>query len=275
MRYYCHSCRTHISAEDLLPDFTCPNCRSTFIEELEAPSQSHTIEHVLQDFMSGTSFTTQYPGDISSSSSSSSQTNNPQSSSSSFIGADRFVNIDFPIPYFLNSDIGDYAWGNAGFDAVITQLLNNLDGCNSGPPPMPKDQVDDLPRVRISDEHTNSNNSQCTICMEDFRIGDIARRLPCEHFFHQDCIIPWLNLHASCPICRKTFIAQNTSTPLSQSSSSNQSTPHQARSTRNIRMTGSASGSNTNTNTDTNTIGSSSSRTSNKPNVNLKEEDCD
>lgn len=107
------------------------------------------------------------------------------------------ININFPLPqelFQLHSNPGDYAWGNAGFDAVITQLLNNLDGSNSGPPPMPKDQVDKLPTVKISDEQVKSTNLQCTVCMEDFQVGDGARQLPCEHFFHQDCIIPWLNL---------------------------------------------------------------------------------
>lgn len=107
------------------------------------------------------------------------------------------ININFPLPqefFQLHSNPGDYAWGNAGFDAVITQLLNNLDGSNSGPPPMPKDQVDNLPTVKISDEQVKSTNLQCTVCMEDFQVGDGARQLPCEHFFHQDCIIPWLNL---------------------------------------------------------------------------------
>lgn len=164
------------------------------------PGQTHpaysaanqTLADVLNDFITGVSFGTQYPEGTSGSNSynqgSSSSGNQP-------IPANRgLINIDFPLPFFLHSNPGDYAWGNAGFDAVITQLLNNLDGSNSGPPPMPKDQVENLPIVKISDEQVKNTNLQCTVCMDDFQVGDSARQLPCEHFFHQACIIPWLEL---------------------------------------------------------------------------------
>ena len=26
--------------------------------------------------------------------------------------------------------------------------------------------------------------------------------MPCKHFFHNDCIIPWLNRSNTCPLCR-------------------------------------------------------------------------
>jgi hypothetical protein len=180
-----------------------------FHQALSGTNQS--LADVLNDFITGASFGHQYPeGSVNF------QGPNAASGSGSTAAANRgLINIDFPLPFFLHSNPGDYAWGNAGFDAVITQLLNNLDGSNSGPPPMPKDQVENLPTVKISDEQVKATNLQCTVCMDDFQVGDSARQLPCEHFFHQDCIIPWLNLHASCPICRKTFVngtTQNSNT---------------------------------------------------------------
>lgn len=27
-------------------------------------------------------------------------------------------------------------------------------------------------------------------------------QLPCKHCFHEECILPWLELHHTCPICR-------------------------------------------------------------------------
>lgn len=106
----------------------------------------------------------------------------------------------FPIFLNLHGNPGDYAWGRGGLDAVISQLLNQLDG--TGPPPLPKDKIDEIPTVEISKEQVDKV-LQCTVCMEDFRVSEPVKRLACLHHFHRDCIIPWLELHGTCPICRK------------------------------------------------------------------------
>jgi E3 ubiquitin-protein ligase RNF115/126 len=128
---------------------------------------------------------------------------------------------NFPLPFLqvLHGNPGDYAWGSGGLDTIITQLLNNLDG--SGPPPMPKQDIQQLPSVQITEEDT-SKNLQCTVCMEDFVLKESVRQLPCGHKFHDDCIIPWLEMHGSCPICRKLF----NSATASHSDNSHGSEPH-------------------------------------------------
>ena len=45
---------------------------------------------------------------------------------------------------------GDYAFGRAGLDAIITQLLNQMDG--TGPPPMAKDKIALIPTVSVEQE---------------------------------------------------------------------------------------------------------------------------
>lgn len=100
----------------------------------------------------------------------------------------------------IHGNPGDYAWGSGGLDAVISQLLNQLDG--SGAPPAPADVIDSLPTVKIAQEQIDMK-VQCSVCMEDYILGETVTKLPCEHLFHKDCIVPWLELHGTCPVCRK------------------------------------------------------------------------
>ncbi|GAB1312989.1 Receptor-like proteiny region, transmembrane domain-and RING domain-containing protein 2 [Madurella fahalii] len=51
---------------------------------------------------------------------------------------------------------------------------------------------------RPSEEHLG-----CSICTEDFTVGEDVRVLPCDHKFHPPCIDPWLiNISGTCPLCR-------------------------------------------------------------------------
>jgi len=45
--------------------------------------------------------------------------------------------------------------------------------------------------------------SSCSICLEDFVIGEKLIKLPCTHYFHPDCIKPWLTeRQPTCPLCK-------------------------------------------------------------------------
>lgn len=113
-----------------------------------------------------------------------------------------------PLAFQLHGDIRDYAFSNAGLDAIITQLLGQLE--NSGPPPATEQQLKNLPVVVISQAQIDEN-VQCAICMEDYKLSEEARQLPCKHFFHESCISQWLKLHGTCPVCRKTLSGEDTS----------------------------------------------------------------
>ncbi|KAK4374099.1 hypothetical protein RND71_004776 [Anisodus tanguticus] len=51
-----------------------------------------------------------------------------------------------------------------------------------------------------------SNESEdeikCTICQEEYVIGDEIARLECEHGYHVECVKHWLRLKNLCPICK-------------------------------------------------------------------------
>lgn len=52
-----------------------------------------------------------------------------------------------------------------------------------------------------SNSSSDKDDTECTICMEDFEVGDNIRYLPCMHFYHQVCIDSWLMRSFTCPRC--------------------------------------------------------------------------
>ncbi|KAG4958850.1 hypothetical protein AAZX31_13G058000 [Glycine max] len=61
--------------------------------------------------------------------------------------------------------------------------------------------IDAMPTIKITHEHLYSN-PKCSVCIERFEVGSEARKMPCDHIYHSDCIVPWLVHHNSCPVCR-------------------------------------------------------------------------
>uniref|UniRef100_A0A8D2ZLS7 RING-type E3 ubiquitin transferase n=1 Tax=Scophthalmus maximus TaxID=52904 RepID=A0A8D2ZLS7_SCOMX len=102
----------------------------------------------------------------------------------------------------LHSNPGDYAWGQGGLDAVITELLGQLE--STGPPPAEEEMISSLPTVCISQEQIDCR-LECPVCREEYSFGEPVRKLPCLHYFHSHCIVPWLELHDTCPVCRKSL----------------------------------------------------------------------
>lgn len=60
---------------------------------------------------------------------------------------------------------------------------------------------ENLPTVKLTAEKLASD-SNCAICKDEFEIDMEVKELPCKHFYHTDCITPWLRIHNTCPICR-------------------------------------------------------------------------
>lgn len=60
--------------------------------------------------------------------------------------------------------------------------------------------------IAAATERSNSaqeENQGCSICTEDFAVGEDLRVLPCDHRYHPACIDPWLlNVSGTCPLCR-------------------------------------------------------------------------
>ncbi|CAF2715165.1 unnamed protein product [Rotaria sp. Silwood2] len=49
---------------------------------------------------------------------------------------------------------------------------------------------------------SSSTDEKCAICLSEYKTGETVKRLRCKHFFHPECIDPWLKTSTQCPICR-------------------------------------------------------------------------
>ena len=59
--------------------------------------------------------------------------------------------------------------------------------------------VQAMPTATVSQDRVPP---ECSVCLEDFVVGDVTRQMPCKHIFHPHCILPWLKSHSCCPVCR-------------------------------------------------------------------------
>ncbi|KAI3783718.1 hypothetical protein L1987_42804 [Smallanthus sonchifolius] len=105
-----------------------------------------------------------------------------------------------PSGFRVPSNLGDYFIG-PGLEQLIQQLAEN-DPNRYGPPPASKSAVQNLPNIKVTKELLESDYSDCAVCKDSFELDGEAKQLPCKHMYHQDCILPWLELHNSCPVCR-------------------------------------------------------------------------
>uniref|UniRef100_A0A915Q711 RING-type domain-containing protein n=1 Tax=Setaria digitata TaxID=48799 RepID=A0A915Q711_9BILA len=57
--------------------------------------------------------------------------------------------------------------------------------------------------IRVGDKELDTD---CPVCIDPYRTGDIIRSLPCRHIFHKTCVDPWLLEHRTCPMCKSDIL---------------------------------------------------------------------
>ena len=105
----------------------------------------------------------------------------------------------------LASSPGDYVNSQEALEALMTQLLQA--GGGGGAPPTADSVIAALPKIVITEENVSDfSNFDCAVCKDSFEAdGGGLHKLPCGHYFHCDCIVPWLKQHNTCPVCRSAL----------------------------------------------------------------------
>jgi hypothetical protein len=83
------------------------------------------------------------------------------------------------------------------------QLLNQLFNAHrsQGPPPTSEAFLKSIPKAKIEQSHVDKKE-ECSICKDEFTLDQEVASLPCGHLYHEDCVVPWLKEHNTCPYCR-------------------------------------------------------------------------
>ncbi|GFP98302.1 E3 ubiquitin-protein ligase rnf126 [Phtheirospermum japonicum] len=98
--------------------------------------------------------------------------------------------------------------------AIRPECLIPMNMCPMAPflspfrPPPPSFLLE-LPtvRVRVEDvDHGLALMEACPICFRVPTIGAQMSSLPCKHVFHNHCVVHWLLMSKSCPLCRYEIV---------------------------------------------------------------------
>ncbi|XP_051147435.1 probable E3 ubiquitin-protein ligase RHC1A [Andrographis paniculata] len=195
--YWCRSCQRSIRTRTANPaEVLCPRCLGQIRHELDVSRAGNVLESRLEpspgarvlDALAQMLDPPNIPNDNN-------QTGNRQGLVLlQFIGPDQPSEPPMPGMYLEN--------GNNNLDQGMTNFIPELNQSDRpGPPPAPDSTIDALPLVELNSEHLKAD-SFCPVCKDEFQAGEQVRELPCKHFYHSDCIIPWLRMHNTCPVCR-------------------------------------------------------------------------
>ncbi|KZO89539.1 hypothetical protein CALVIDRAFT_47904 [Calocera viscosa TUFC12733] len=94
---------------------------------------------------------------------------------------------------------GDYVFTQEALDQLMTQLMEGSGQHTTRP--ASQETRDALPRHTVS-AASELRTRDCAVCKDGFDVGQKTVALPCSHSFHDECILPWLELNGTCPVCR-------------------------------------------------------------------------
>ena len=102
---------------------------------------------------------------------------------------------------------GDAVYSREALDEVIAQISQqDPHAQGGGAPPASNTAIQLLPKKKVNKDMLGADGkAECAICKDTVELNTEVTMLPCEHWFHFDCIEAWLSRHNTCPNCRRSI----------------------------------------------------------------------
>ena len=103
------------------------------------------------------------------------------------------------ISYLLNSGLSDL---------VIVSRINSRNGEENKCVKVEQNIIEKLKHFKMDKKQCKKKENgeiefpKCIICLLEIKEGIDIILLPCEHIYHEKCIIQWFKTHNTCPLCR-------------------------------------------------------------------------
>ncbi|OAY76978.1 E3 ubiquitin-protein ligase CIP8-like [Ananas comosus] len=104
-----------------------------------------------------------------------------------------------PAQQVFEEDEDEDLLNTSEYEILTGQLAGYYDRSGRmGSPPAARSVVESLPVVVL----TGEDSLVCAVCKDEMSLQEHVARLPCSHDYHRQCILPWLAIRNTCPVCR-------------------------------------------------------------------------
>ncbi|XP_014506966.1 E3 ubiquitin protein ligase RIE1 [Vigna radiata var. radiata] len=69
--------------------------------------------------------------------------------------------------------------------------------------------VETISGYSVNERILSPDDAECCICISSYEDGAELHVLPCNHHFHSTCIVKWLKMNATCPLCKFNILKGN------------------------------------------------------------------
>eukprot|EP00924_Labyrinthula_sp_SR-Ha-C_P015896 snap_masked-scaffold_4-processed-gene-12.33-mRNA-1 protein AED:0.22 eAED:0.25 QI:0/-1/0/1/-1/1/1/0/242 len=200
---FCHHCDAQ--RETTENELICSQCSSTFVETISSPSQSPAVEEppvsdlseirediLNQNISHGISSVVHHVvHDL---------IHNPNQTHRMHPNTEISVILhNIPSVEHLNFLSSNLNSRTTDFDNLMHQLMQINPGSRGSPPASSIEVSKLLQNKRLV---RKDEAGECAVCKDVWKEGQELVEIGCGHRYCEECIVPWLKRHNSCPVCR-------------------------------------------------------------------------